>query len=292
LVYIIAEIGSNWKKFESENKNNTAIANQIHHAKLAGADAVKFQMFSSKELYGQHGYAADDWALPREKIATIFEICKSTKIDFMCTAFSKEGYDFIDPFVNTHKIASSEAANLELVEHVSKMDKPTIISTGGLNENRMCEVIQVFKKQKKEDLLIMLDCVAKYPASADDYLIWPITGFKRRGVKAGISDHTLGYVAALAAQGCGAEYFEKHFDGLKGQGMKSPDDCVSVDPKEFKMYCQVLRGKLKERRKGLVVAEEDFRKKHQRKGKYRPLPEDKPIFTDKQIDQMIADIPF
>src|SRR3990167_1071022 len=106
--FIIAEIGSNWTSFE-EAKDS------ISFAKQAGADAVKFQAFRVEALYGfydsqygEHRAMGGNGELPLEWLPKLKEKADACGIEFMCSAFSPELYDVVNPYVLVHKIASSE----------------------------------------------------------------------------------------------------------------------------------------------------------------------------------------
>ena len=51
--FVIAEAGSNWK-IGSDEENLMMAKSLIQTAAKAGADAVKFQTFSSQKLYAQN----------------------------------------------------------------------------------------------------------------------------------------------------------------------------------------------------------------------------------------------
>src|SRR4051812_44777097 len=101
-VMIIAEVGSNWLTIQD-------CYHSIRMAKWAGADAVKFQLFDQYALYGPlittghlRGSMAPGW------IPLLKKEAEAQKISFMCSAFSPELAELVDPHVNMHKIASAE----------------------------------------------------------------------------------------------------------------------------------------------------------------------------------------
>jgi sialic acid synthase SpsE len=240
LSYIIAEIGSNWLVEENNDKKNTvSVLESIAKAKEAGADAVKFQLLSSKELYGHDlKYSPADKYNLKEKIIEAAAIsCGLRDIDFMCSAFSKEGYDSINEYVKMHKVASCEATDLKLIDHVFALDKRVMVSTGGLLENQITDLI----KRYPEGQLVLADCVIDYPADPSQYNLCMIAEWiEEYGMAAvAFSDHTIGYSTALAAQGLGATIFEKHVN-LTGSA-SSPDSEFSLGYNGFEDYCRVLK---------------------------------------------------
>ena len=90
--YIIADIGSN-------HRDDLGLAKaQIASAKEAGIDAVKFQFYTHRALYGFEGKA--EYEMPVSWLEPLASHCRSHDIDFMCSAFSVVGYRLVDPFVN------------------------------------------------------------------------------------------------------------------------------------------------------------------------------------------------
>jgi N,N'-diacetyllegionaminate synthase len=237
-IYIIAEIGSNWKKFENAEQNFNLACDQIDVAKISGADAVKFQLFTQKELYGKE-IEKSGYELPKSWIPRLHEHCKKRKIDFMCSAFSVAGFKYVNEHVNIHKIASPEACYRPLIQAVQAMANSIIISNGCLTFEEQEEVVKS-ELWGADDVL--MECVSNYPASPLDYNFSAcVLLAKKHRILWGISDHTLSNYAALHAKRLGATYFEKHVDFVKTSYKKTPDSCVSIDRYDFEKYVQMLR---------------------------------------------------
>lgn len=214
--YIIAEIGSNWR-------GDVQIAKkQIWEAKHCGADAVKFQMFTHKDLYGYDGNSVG--GIQEGHVEIFSEFCKTLNIDFMCSAFSADDYNFLNPYVKIHKIASCENEDPEILEAVLNSDKFFLRSNGATNG---------LERLSKE---IPMECVAAYPAQPDAY------SFRAYDLLMnwGLSDHTLSPDLACIAVIKGCMFFEKHFDALPDYGT-TPDSPVSIDSEDFAYYCDTIR---------------------------------------------------
>ena len=89
--FIIAEIGSNWLTIDD-------CFFSIKQAKYAGADAVKFQVFDHESLYGSHKNMAH--VLPVMWLPALAARCNEIGIEFMCSAFSPELAELVNPYVN------------------------------------------------------------------------------------------------------------------------------------------------------------------------------------------------
>lgn len=255
--FIIADVGSNWAR--GTDSFELALRH-IDDAALCGASAVKFQCFTTKELYGFDGL--DTFSLPSVWLPMLAARCSDRGVEFMCTAFSPEGVKTVDPFVNIHKIASCEMLHLGILDAVLDTGKCFLISTGAAHESEIHTLKTYIARRNPEAHYQFLECVAAYPARAQDYLLSPDRG---------ISDHTHGNVTALCALGKGARVFEKHFDALKDFGDRvaaTPDTEVSSGPRAFRHYCEHLAegiAALEEKPKHFRQSEQDIVSRHRRR---------------------------
>ncbi|MAH48297.1 hypothetical protein CMI37_20905 [Candidatus Pacearchaeota archaeon] len=242
---VIAEVGSNIFKSEHLDQVFDNACRQIEVAKQCGATAVKFQMFTAQELYGPQVSNSElerntnRYSLPREMVPMLFEYANDVGIEFMCSAFSIDGYDFLEPYVKTHKIASPEAVSKELVDYVFSTDKRAIVSNGCLTKQEQGALVSDISKWGADDIL--MECVSNYPATTSQYDLIGMSKYaKVNGLLWGLSDHTKGTAAAVIARRLGAVCFEKHVD-LSPGGSETPDKCVSIDPEEFSLYCEKIK---------------------------------------------------
>jgi N-acetylneuraminate synthase len=78
----------------------------------------------------------------------------------------------------------------------------------------------------------LLHCVSSYPAPIEEANVRTVPDLAERfGVVAGLSDHTPGTAAAVAAVALGAAIIEKHFTLARADG--GPDAAFSLEPAEF-----------------------------------------------------------
>lgn len=239
--FVVAEVGSNW------NDLNDCRAS-IQQAKNCGADAVKFQLFSHEELFGQKsgaiwklGDAIVDHpsSLPKEWLPILKEKCDKVGIEFMCTAFSPEGYELINPLVKRHKIASAEMTHVRILEKVASFGKPVILSTGASGRGDITTAAMYLKELGVTDLTLLY-CTAAYPARDVDFR--RMDYLKGMGFKVGFSDHTTDYCEIpRAAVRHGATVYEKHFK-LRDD-MTTPDAPHALNVDEFKKMVDVIHGR-------------------------------------------------
>jgi N,N'-diacetyllegionaminate synthase len=228
--YIIAEIGSNF------DQKKHKIFKMITEAKKCGADAVKFQLFKAKLLY------------PNDKkmfklfksielnplwIKEISEYCNNIKIDFLTSVFDLESAKFANRYVKFHKVASSEATNIPLLKYLLKTKKKILYSTGMCDEKDIKIFLNLAKKYKNNDIVIM-QCGSMYPLPDKYVNLNVLNSFKKFKFEIGFSDHTLDYEAAMCASSMGATYFEKHFTLNKKS--RGPDHFFALEPHQLKKY--------------------------------------------------------
>jgi sialic acid synthase SpsE len=86
----------------------------------SGADAVKWQVYRADTLYVPSAYhdIVKQYEFPLAWLPILAAEAERCGIEFMASAFSKELYDAVDPFVKRHKIASLESGDNELIAHV------------------------------------------------------------------------------------------------------------------------------------------------------------------------------
>lgn len=253
-VMVIAEAGSNWKtgSFQEDLERCYAL---IEAAKESGADVVKFQVFRAKDTYvaqaGKSDYLAyggihteifdlfKELEMPGEMIPLLAEKCKELHIQFMASTFSPDDITLIDPYVSMHKMGSAEISHLRLIQAFARTRKPLILSTGAASPDDIDWAVDTFYHNGGKDLILM-QCTAKYPAPATSIHLRVIPWLKQRyRVPVGLSDHSLGITAPLAAIGLGTDVIEKHF--TLNKQFKGPDHAFALEPHELKAMIAGIR---------------------------------------------------
>ncbi len=246
--YIIAEIGAN------HNGDMNLCKKLIYEAKKAGADAVKFQLFSvdtvfSNKVYEDNYFIADDYRKRKDytlkqivkkysisinELKIVQSYCKKLKIHFGITPFSfkemRKIKDNLKPdFI---KIASMDCNNYEFVNFVGKSSKKVILSTGLSDLSEINKSVRAFEKSGNKNLII-LHCIAEYPPDDIKTNLRNILTFKKLfPYPIGFSDHSKGIGIALGSIALGACLVEKHFTINKK--MEGWDHHMSLDQIELK----------------------------------------------------------
>ena len=135
-------------------------------------------------------------------------------------------------------MASPEIEDLRLIEKIAKTKKPVIISTGIADEKNIKTAINICKKYKNYNI-ILLNCISSYPAKDFELNLKHINILKKYTPLVGYSDHSNSDLASIISVSNGAKIIEKHFTLNKLQ--KGADHKISLEPKEFKNMVNKIR---------------------------------------------------
>lgn len=243
--FIIAEMSGN------HNKSLDRALAIVDAAAEAGAQAIKLQTFTadtmtlditegeftindSKSLWaGQALHSLYQQACtPLEWHAPIFERAKEKGLLCFSSPFDETAVDFLEtldaPF---YKIASFECIDLPLIRRAAKTGKPLIISTGMATIAEIAEAVDTARAAGCKDL-VLLKCTSTYPASPENSNVRTISHMRDLfGCEVGLSDHTMGIGASIAAVAFGATVIEKHFTLARADG--GVDSAFSLEPPEL-----------------------------------------------------------
>jgi N-acetylneuraminate synthase len=250
--YIIAELSAN------HNQDFDQAVKIIQAAKAAGADAVKLQTYTPDtitmrsdraefrigggtlwdgrnlyELYGE-AYTPWDWQ-PKLK-----QVANDLGMDLFSSPFDASAVDFLEKMdVPAYKVASFELVDIPLIQKMATTRKPLIMSTGMAEIEEIDEAVQAAQDAGTTQFAL-LKCTSAYPASPDGMNLRTIPELARRyNVPAGLSDHTMGIAASVAAVALGACIIEKHLTLSRSDS--GPDSAFSLEPDEFKAMVDAVR---------------------------------------------------
>ena len=243
--YIVAELsGNHGGSLERALQIVDAVAE-------AGADALKLQTYTAETMtidadgddflisepaslwHGRRLYELYEEAhTPWEWHETIFERARSNGLAAFSAPFDTTAVDFLETLdVPAHKIASFEATDLTLVRHAASTGKPMIISTGLATASEVETAVIAAQEAGCQDLLVF-KCTSAYPTSPRDSNLATIEHLRQlTDVLVGLSDHTLGIGAAIAAVALGAVAVEKHVTYSRRD--ETIDSAFSLEPAEL-----------------------------------------------------------
>jgi N-acetylneuraminate synthase len=140
--------------------------------------------------------------------------------------------DFLETLdVPAYKIASFENVHLPLIRKVAATRKPMIISTGMATLAEIGEAVRAAREGGCEHVAL-LKCTSSYPATPENSNVITIPHMRAAfDCEVGLSDHTMGVGAAVAAVAHGATIVEKHFTLARADG--GVDSAFSLEPHEL-----------------------------------------------------------
>lgn len=249
---IVAELSAN------HHGDKRIAIDTIKAAKRAGADAVKLQTYTAdtitlncklsdfkikqgtlwdgKYLYDLYKEAYTPWEWHQE----LFQVANEEGLICFSSPFDRTAVDFLESLNNPiYKIASFEITDIPLIEYVAKTMKPIIISTGVALEEDIQLAINTCRNIGNNDITL-LKCTSSYPAPIEEANLCMIKDLASRfGVKAGLSDHTLGSLSSIIAVSMGAVMIEKHF--ILNRSIGGPDAAFSMAEEDFKQMVTDIR---------------------------------------------------
>ncbi len=235
--FVIAEVGIN-----HEGSFEKAIQ-MVDAAFDAKADCVKFQChITEAEMIPtdmKPGKISDEklWdiikrcELTEDEERKVQAYCQKKGILYLSTPFSREAADRLNNMgVPAFKIGSGECNNIPLLEHIARMGKPIILSTGMNNISSIHKSVKAI--QKYDVPLILMHCTSMYPTPYEKVRLGAIKDLQDTfGLPVGLSDHSLGIYTCLGAVALGACVLEKHF--TLSRSWPGPDIPISIEPDEL-----------------------------------------------------------
>ena len=251
-VYVIAELSANHRQ------NYDQAVRIIQAAKEAGVDAVKLQTYTpdtitirsdreyfkigggtlwdGRTLYDLYGEAYTPW----EWQPKLKRVAEDLGLALFSSPFDATAVEFLEKMnVPAYKLASFELVDIPLIQTMARTGKPMIISTGMATIEEIEEAVQA-ARQAGCTQIALLKCTSAYPAAPEDMNLRTIPELARRfDVPVGLSDHTMGIAAPVAAVALGACIIEKHITLSRAD--KGPDSAFSLEPAEFKAMVEAVR---------------------------------------------------
>jgi N-acetylneuraminate synthase/N,N'-diacetyllegionaminate synthase len=237
---VIAEIGQN------HFGNRPLAVAMVDAACAAGATAVKFQTITPGELHRPgtpgwqrltgHGWTRDDYqgvkARAEERGALWFS-----------TPFDEASVDLLAALdVPLFKVSSADVTHLRLLRHIGGTKKPVILSTGLSALDQVARAIDTLASAGAAGI-VLLHCVSLYPTPAALANVRGLETLRQRfGLPVGVSDHTTGLAASVAAVALGACVVERHFTLSRGlPALPETDNDISLEPDEFTRLVAMIR---------------------------------------------------
>ena len=247
--FIVAEIGQN-------HNGDMAIAKQlIKMAADSNADAVKFQKRDIKydlteeayhkpydnpnsfgATYGEHREFLE---LSVDQHKELRNYALDHNLLYFCTACDPPSVETMEDVGNPiYKVASRDLTNIPLLRVISKTRKPVILSTGMAGLPEISQAID--ELGEGPEWIILLQCVSQYPLEIEKVNLLAMHTMRNKyNVLVGLSDHTTGFIASVAASVLGACIVEKHI--TLSRAMKGTDHPGSLEDRGLRLMVNYIR---------------------------------------------------
>lgn len=249
--YVVAELSGN---HNGDIERAFAI---MQAAKEAGADAVKLQTYtpdtitidhdgpgfrieggpwSGRTLYDLYREAHTPW----DWHPALFAKGRALGLTVFSSPFDDTAVDLLESLdAPAYKVASFELVDLPLIRRMAATGKPLIMSTGMADLGEITDAV-VAARDAGAGGIVLLHCTSGYPTPPGESNLATIPHLAAAfDVPAGLSDHTAGHAAAVAAVALGACMIEKHVTLRRSDG--GPDAAFSLEPGELKALVDNVR---------------------------------------------------
>ncbi len=249
--FVIAELSAN------HNGDIKLAKKLMETATDCGADAIKIQTYSADtmtiksnktDFFISHGlwkgrslYDLYKKAqTPFEWQEELFNYARKKNITLFSTPFDESAAELLTNVgTPAFKISSFENTDIGLLKNVAARGKPVLVSSGMADKIEIKNAVETIRQSGCEDLLLF-HCISAYPTPLASSKLGMIKMLSDEfNVLVGLSDHTLGNEAAIAAVMLGAVAVEKHFTLDRSAG--GEDSSFSVEPKEFKKLVKTTK---------------------------------------------------
>jgi N-acetylneuraminate synthase/N,N'-diacetyllegionaminate synthase len=212
-VIVIAEIGVN------HMGSLEWILKMLPQVKAAGADAVKFQLFTP-DLYSSRSnperhMQVSKLALSKSDFLQIKKAGDSIDLPVFATPLSHDWVSFIAEVCGVIKIASGDFSFAPTVDTALTTSSKIIISSGATSRDEVKNFVFKAKKMRPGnnyyESIALLHCISSYPPPNDESNLSAIIDLKElTELTVGFSSHFLDDAPLFVALGMGARIFEIH----------------------------------------------------------------------------------
>jgi len=240
--FIIAEVAGAYEGSAKKMKKLIDIAYK------SGADSIKFQIFKTDNLVvcnhpKYHNFKNRE--LKEAEWSSLVTYAKSKNLFVGADVFDIKSVKLSESVgIDFYKIHSTNLSNPFILSKVAKTNKPIILGVGGSTLNEIRESIDILKKYKTKQIILMLGH-QNFPTKLEDTNLRRIITLKNKfPYIVGFADHCkadnkMSMIIPLLAIAMGAKVIEKHF--TINRALKGTDYISSLNPDELKQLVLDIR---------------------------------------------------
>ncbi len=221
-LFVLEVANNHWGEIDRAKEIVKAYGNVVRFNKVKAA--IKFQFRDLENFINSNYFDSNDIRyinkIKQSTLGTNFffeltDLVKNQGCIPMATPFDEKSVDLCDALqLPVIKIASSDVTDWPLVEKISHLNKPTIISTGGVTEKDLDDLVLFFNKRNIP--LAINHCVSIYPSEDEDLQLNQIDYLinKYPDNEIGFSSHEYSdwHSSMLISYAKGARTWERHVD--------------------------------------------------------------------------------
>ena len=197
--FIIAEIGIN------HNGNIEIAKKMVLEAAKSGAECIKHQThfvedemtIEAKNIFPPNANESiwdviEKNSLSKDEEIELKTFTENLGLIYISTPFSRSAADFLAEIdIPAFKIGSGECTNIPLIRHITKFQKPMLLSTGMTSIEDIKKSVELLEKSKVDYAL--LECTNLYPSPPEFVSLKGISELKKTFPNAiiGFSDHSI-----------------------------------------------------------------------------------------------------
>lgn len=234
------------------------------HAKEAGGDAIKFQVFDPLRLVADPDLPFSYKILKDKRTGELEEIseslqeillrrklevdqwrelkkfCDDIDLAFFATACFHEDIDLLTEIgCQSIKIASADVNHLPLIKYAARTGLCIQLDTGMASLGEIETAVDAIRAEGNEKIIVH-HCPSGYPAHLESIHLNVIPTIKRLfNCPVAFSDHSTGWDMDIAAVALGADMLEKTI--TEDRTTRSVEHVMSLEPQDMKEFIKVIR---------------------------------------------------
>ena len=193
----VARTGAHAIKFQTHIAAAESTPDEPWRVKFSPQDATRYEYWKRME------FTEDQWK-------GLADHARSKELIFLSSPFSIEAVELLERVgVPAWKVGAGEVTNLPMLERMAITGKPVLLSSGMSSWADLDAAVSILRRRGSP--VAIFQCTTQYPCPPQAVGLNVISQIRERyGCPVGLSDHSGGIYAGLAAVSLGARLLEVH----------------------------------------------------------------------------------